>query len=56
MKLEDFEIDDSKLTEDQIESLYVYLSMNYDYMKAEEKKAWYYIMQKIDKQFYEDQL
>jgi hypothetical protein len=53
MKLEDLEIDDSKLTDDQIQALYIYLSMNYETMGEEEKKAWYYIMQKIDIEFKE---
>ena len=53
MNLEDIKIDDSKITEDQLEALYIYLSMTYDTMDEEEKKAWYYIMNKIDKEFYE---
>jgi len=56
MKLEDLQIDDGKLTDDQIQALYIYLSMNYESMDNEEKKAWYYIMQKIDIEFKEDQL
>lgn len=53
MNLEDIQIDESKITEEQLESLYVYLSMTYDTMTDDEKQAWYYIMQKIDKEFNE---
>ena len=53
MNLEDIQIDDSKITEEQLESLYVYLSMTFDTMTDDEKQAWYYIMQKIDKEFHE---
>jgi hypothetical protein len=51
MKLEDIKLDDNKLTDDQIQALYMYLSMNYEEMDSDEKKAWYYIMQKIDSEF-----
>jgi hypothetical protein len=51
MNLEDIEIDQSKITEEQLESLYVYLSMTYDTMTDDEKQAWYYIMKKIDSEF-----
>ena len=51
MKLEDIKLDDNKLTDNQIQALYMYLSMNYEDMDGEEKKAWYYIMQKIDNEF-----
>jgi hypothetical protein len=53
MNLEDIKIDDSKITEEQLESLYVYLSMTFDTMNNDEKQAWYYIMKKIDNQFHE---
>jgi hypothetical protein len=56
MKLEDLKIDDNKLTDNQIQALYMYLSMNYESMDDDEKKAWYYIMQKIDIEFKEDEL
>ena len=53
MNLEDIKIDDSKITEEQLESIYVYLSITFDTMTDDEKQAWYYIMQKIDIQFHE---
>jgi len=51
MKIEDIEIEGNKLTEDQLQALYIYLSMNYDSMEEDEKKAWYLIMEKIDSEF-----
>ena len=53
MNLEDIKIDDNKITEDQLEALYIYLSMTYDTMNEEEKRVWYHIMKKIDKEFHE---
>jgi hypothetical protein len=53
MQVEDFQIDGDKITEEQLNALYIYLSMTFDNMKDEEKTMWYQIMQKIDKEFYE---
>jgi hypothetical protein len=53
MQVEDFQIDGDKITEEQLNELYIYLSMTFDSMKDEEKILWYQIMQKIDKEFYE---
>jgi hypothetical protein len=53
MQVEDFQIDGDKITEEQLNALYIYLSMAFDTMKDEEKMMWYQIMQKIDKEFYE---
>ena len=53
MNLEEIEIDENKITKDQLEALYIYLSMTYDTMSNDEKQAWYHIMQKIDKEFHE---
>lgn len=53
MQAEDFQIEGDKLTEDQLDALYIYLSMTFETMKDEEKSMWYEIMQKIDKEFYE---
>jgi hypothetical protein len=46
-----FEISDNKITEDQLEALYIYLSLNYNNMKDEEKMVWYELMKQIDKEF-----
>ena len=53
MQVEDFQIEGDKITEEQLNALYIYLSMTFDTMKDEEKMTWYQIMQKIDKEFYE---
>jgi hypothetical protein len=47
----EFEISDNEITEDQLQALYIYLSLNYDSMKEDEKKVWYEIMKKIDIEF-----
>ena len=46
-----FEISDNKITEDQLEALYIYLSLNYNNMKDDEKMVWYELMKRIDKEF-----
>lgn len=46
-----FEISDNEITEEQLQALYIYLSMNYDNMKEDEKLLWYEVMKKIDKEF-----
>ena len=47
----EFEISDNKITEDQLEALYIYLSLNYNNMKDHEKIVWYELMKQIDKEF-----
>jgi hypothetical protein len=47
----EFEISDNKITEEQLQALYIYLSLNYDSMKEDEKVVWYEIMKKIDNEF-----
>ena len=47
----EFEISDNKITEDQLEALYIYLSLNYNSMKEDEKIVWYELMKQIDKEF-----
>jgi len=47
----EFEISDNKITEDQLEALYIYLSLNYNNMKDDEKIVWYELMKQIDKEF-----
>ena len=51
MQLEEFEINGDKITEEQLNALYIYLSMTFDTMKDEEKQTWYHIMKQIDKEF-----
>ena len=47
----EFEISDNQITEEQLQALYIYLSLNYTSMKEDEKKLWYEIMKKIDNEF-----
>jgi hypothetical protein len=47
----EFEISDNKVTEEQLEALYIYLSLNYNNMKEDEKILWYELMKKIDQEF-----
>lgn len=44
-----------KQLEDNLDAIYFYVSMNLDSMTEEEKKFWTEILQKVDKNFYEDQ-
>jgi hypothetical protein len=46
--------EDIKITEEELQAVYIYLSMTYSSMSQEEKDAWYSILSKIDKDFYED--
>lgn len=48
-----FEISDNQITEEQLEALYIYLSLNYNSMKDDEKMVWYELMKQIDKEFQE---
>ena len=54
MNLEDIQIDSRKITEQELDTIYIYLSMTFDTMTDEEKDLWTTIMQKIDTEFYED--
>lgn len=47
-------IGDRKLTEKELDALYLYLDMNMDSMSDEDRMFWMEILAKIDKQFYED--
>lgn len=53
MKLEDFQIEGNKITEEQLDALYIYLSMSFDTMDNDEKEMWYNIMKQIDNEFYD---
>ena len=47
------EIKEEKITEEQLEALYIYLSFAFDTMDKEEKLFWIELMKKIDKEFTE---
>jgi hypothetical protein len=46
--------EDIKITEEELQAIYIYLSMAYSTMSQEEKDVWYNLLSKIDKEFYED--
>ena len=39
------------LTEEELQGLYMYLSMNYEGMSNEEKKYWYQLMNELDPEY-----
>lgn len=56
MNIEDIKnikIEGNKITEEELDSLYIYLSLTYHTMTKEEQVFWYEIMQKLDEEFYE---
>jgi len=48
---EELEIETSELSEEQIEAIYVYLSLTYEDMTSEEQLYWNYILEKIDPEY-----
>ena len=48
------EINEDKITEEQLEALYIYLSFAFDTMDKEEKLFWIELMKKLDKEFIEE--
>jgi len=52
----EFEISDNQITQEQLEAMYIYLSLNYNSMKDDEKMLWYELMKKIDKEFNDQEL
>jgi hypothetical protein len=44
-------MENEKITEEQLEALYIYLSLNYDTFNDEEKMFWYEVMKEIDGEF-----
>ena len=41
----------NEITEEQLEALYIYLSLNYDSFSEEEKKFWFELMNELDQEF-----
>ena len=41
----------NEITEEQLEALYIYLSLNYDSFSDEEKKFWFELMNELDQEF-----
>jgi hypothetical protein len=44
-------MENEKITEEQLEALYIYLSLNYDTFTNEEKIFWFEVMKEIDEEF-----
>ena len=44
---------EEKITEEQLEALYIYLSLHFDTFNNEEKLFWIELMQKLDNEFEE---
>ena len=51
MSQNDDNIDHQEITEEQIEALYIFLSINWETFTEEEKEYWKIIMEKIDPEF-----
>lgn len=47
-------IGENKLTDKELDALYLYLDMNMDSMSDEDRIFWMEILTKIDEKFYED--
>lgn len=47
------EINGDKITEEQLEALYIYLSFAFDTMDKEEQLFWIELMKNIDREFTE---
>lgn len=43
-----------ELTEEQLDALYIYLDMNFEDMSDDEKMMWKNLLEKLDKENYED--
>jgi arsenate reductase-like glutaredoxin family protein len=50
---DEIKIDNDTITEEQLNALYMYLSMTWDTMNDSEKETWNKLMEQIDKNFYE---
>jgi hypothetical protein len=45
---------EEKITEEQLEALYIYLSLHFDTFKDDEKLFWINLMQELDYEFLEE--
>jgi len=48
------EIKEEKITEEQLEALYIYLSFAFDTMEKDEQLFWVELMKQLDKEFTEE--
>ena len=51
MNIENKETDKPKLTEEELQGIYMYLSMHYEQMTQEEKNTWIVLMNQFDPEF-----
>jgi hypothetical protein len=51
MSQNDDNIKQQEISEEEIEALYIFLSLNWEEFKEEEKEYWKIIMEKIDPEF-----
>ena len=51
MNIENKETDKPELTEEELQGLYMYLSMHYEQMTEEEKNTWIVLMHALDPEF-----
>jgi hypothetical protein len=51
MNIENKETDKPELTEEEIQGIYMYLSMHYEQMTQEEKNTWIVLMNQFDPEF-----
>jgi hypothetical protein len=49
------EVDLQEITEEQLDALYILLSLNWETLTDDEKEYWKIIMEKIDKNFNDDE-
>jgi len=48
------EIKENKITEEQLEALYIYLSFTFDTMEKDEQLFWVNLMKEIDTEYIEE--
>jgi hypothetical protein len=51
MNIENKEKDKPELTEEELQGLYMYISMHYEQMTQEQKNIWVVLMNELDPQF-----
>ena len=51
---ERIKLDAKQLSEEELDAIYFYLSLEFDSMKEEDQIFWSDLLSKIDKKFYED--
>lgn len=44
-------MEENEITQEQLEALYIYLSLNYDSFSEKEKQFWFELMNELDQEF-----